>query len=62
MERAGADEGSVAKQNIHLSLAFVWDPVRDMMRRAGVEVKVGPKNMHESVGDASVAFRARLEQ
>ena len=44
-------------QNIRLSLARVRDPVRERMRRIGVESTVGEERIFETIGDGVNAFQ-----
>ena len=67
LDSTGADaliklQSIVAQQGVRLSMAYVRDPVREFMVRAGVEEAIGPENIYESVHDAAEAFLARKEQ
>jgi hypothetical protein len=42
---------------VHLSLARVRTPVQALMRRTGLEQRIGAANFHLRVEDAVTAFR-----
>ncbi len=61
VDTTGADQlaklhDELERQGIDLILAYVKDPVRELLIRSGAEAIIGPENIYESVADGANAY------
>lgn len=49
-------QSELAGKGIVLAFARLRDPLRDMMRRAGVEAAFGPENFYDRINEGVKAF------